>query len=109
MARSTLRSETPSGTVSTAGAKLRIELTPAATSWSATSWATAARGGEDRDRDLALLHDPVEVLDRFDRLLAHHLADECGIGVHQRHDPKPAGAEAPVVRQRRGPGSRCRR
>ncbi|OEV24350.1 hypothetical protein AN220_19740 [Streptomyces nanshensis] len=40
--RSTLRTSTPSGTESTVGAKLRMEVTPAATSRSHTCWAAPA-------------------------------------------------------------------
>ncbi len=42
MERSTFRTSTPSGTVSTVGAKLRIEVTPAFTSRSQTCWAAPA-------------------------------------------------------------------
>ena len=42
MARSTLRTSTPSGTASTHGAKFRMLVTPAATSRSATRWAACA-------------------------------------------------------------------
>ncbi len=43
MERSTLRTSTPSGTVSTVGAKFRMLVTPASTSRSQTCW--AAPGG----------------------------------------------------------------
>ncbi len=42
MARSTLRTSTLAGTDSTHGAKLRMLVTPAATSSSATAWAAPA-------------------------------------------------------------------
>ena len=42
IARSTLRTSTPSGTASTVGAKLRMLVTPQSTSWSQTAWAACA-------------------------------------------------------------------
>ena len=86
--------------VTTAGAKLRIEPTPAATSRSATSW--AARGGrrDHADRDLPLGHDAVEVVDRLDREVADAAPDLRRIGVDEGDDPEAAGAEAAVVRER---------
>ena len=56
-ARSTLRTSTCAGTDSTTGAKLRMLVTPAATSRSQTSCAADGRRRQHRDRDLLLGHD----------------------------------------------------
>ena len=95
-----MRSETVSGTATTAGAKLRIEQTPAATSRSATSWAAAAGVAMIPILMPRSLHDRREVVDRLDRQVADLLADLRRVGVHEGQHPEPTGAEAPVVGQR---------
>ena len=93
MARSTLRTSTPSGTDSTHGAKLRMLVTPAATSWSATAWAAAAGVAMTPiaiDSSAATCGELVDV--PHDQAV-DLLADPGAVGVEERGDPEAAAGE----------------
>jgi hypothetical protein len=78
---------------------LRIEVTPAATRRSQTSWAAVAGVAMMPMAHLLLLDHAVQVVDVVDGQLAQHLADLAGVGVQEGGDPEAALGEAPVVGQ----------
>ena len=75
-------------------------MTPAATSRSATSWATAAGVAMMPIAIWRSVDDAGEVVDRLDGEVADLLRRRGRVGVDQRHDPEAARAEAAVVRER---------
>ena len=99
MARSTLRTSTPSGTESTHGAKLRMLVTPAATSCVGDRLGGGGRGGDHADRDGLLGGDPGQLVDVPDDQAVDLLADPGRVGVEQRDDPEAAAGEAVVAGQ----------
>ena len=100
MARSTLRTSTLAGTDSTHGAKLRMLVTPAATSSSATAWAAPAGVAITPIAMRLLDRDLGQLVDVPDGQAVDLLADPGRVGVEQRDDPETAAGEAVVAGQR---------
>ena len=90
----------PSGTESTAGAKLRMLVTPAATSRSQTPWAAAAGVAMTPMATRSPATISSSSSKAHDRHVAHLLRPPVGVAVEQRHDAEAAGAEPGVVGQR---------
>ena len=97
MARSTLRSCTPSGTVSTAGAKFKMAPTPASTSRSATSWAADAGVAMIPITTSWRAHQIGQPVEGLHREIAHQGAHLGRIGVDEGRHPVAPGPEAPIV------------
>ena len=90
-----------SGTASTAGAKFRMLLTPAATSRSQTSCATAAGVAITPMATPCRATSASRSVERRDRRARRpSVPTIAGVGVDQRPDREPAGGEAAVVGQR---------
>ena len=98
--RSTLRTTTPSGTASTAGAKLSTERTPAATRASQACWAPSERGGDDADGEAVVGDQRGQVAHRAHPLAGDPLADDARVAVEQRDDPEAPLGEAAVGGER---------
>ena len=90
----------PSGTEITAGAKLRIDVTPAATSRSATSWAACAGVAMMPIVTCASLAIDRQVVERPDREPEELGADLRRVGVDQRGDGEAPLGEPAVVGER---------
>ena len=95
-----MRTETPSGTAITAGAKLRIDATPGGDERVGHLLGGGRRRGDDPDRDPAGAHDLGQLGHGLDRELADRLADLLGVGVDEREHPEAPGTEAAVVGER---------
>ena len=95
-----MRTLTAGGAVSTTGAKLRMLVTPAATSRSAASWAAGAGRRDDADRDLVGAHDRGQLADRADPHAADHGADLGRVVVDDAGHREAALAEPAVAGER---------
>ena len=101
MDRSTLRTSTPSGTESTAGAKLRMLVTPAPTSRSQTDCAAAAGVAmTPMATACSRRRAPRARRTRGSARPPTSLAEPGRVGVEQGDDPEAAGGEPGVVGQR---------
>ena len=98
--RSTLRTTTPSGTASTAGAKLRTERTPAATRSSQACWAPSDGVAMTPMARPSSADEAGQVGHRPHRLAGDPLADQAGVAVEQGDDPEAALGEPAVGRER---------